>query len=79
MNFAVEELQETVIERPVVPLGRAATPDDVASAIAHLASPDSTYTTGASLLVDGGLLLHSGPQALQQATGLPPERMAAGR
>jgi NAD(P)-dependent dehydrogenase (short-subunit alcohol dehydrogenase family) len=79
MNYAAHELEHTVIERPVVPLGRAATAEEVATAVAQLASPDSSYITGASLLVDGGLLLQSGPQALQRATGLPPERTAAGR
>jgi NAD(P)-dependent dehydrogenase (short-subunit alcohol dehydrogenase family) len=72
MNYAQSELDGTVIERPVIPVGRAAEPDEVAGAIAYLVSAEASYATGASLLVDGGLLLHSGPQALQQATGLPP-------
>ena len=38
------------------PLGRMGTPADVASAIAYLASADSSFITGTSLLVDGGLL-----------------------
>ncbi|MBT2384380.1 SDR family NAD(P)-dependent oxidoreductase [Streptomyces sp. ISL-11] len=35
-------------------LGRYATPDDIASAVAYLAGPGGAYVTGASLNVDGG-------------------------
>ncbi len=37
------------------PLGRVATPEDIARAILWLASDDAGYTTGASLRVGGGL------------------------
>jgi NAD(P)-dependent dehydrogenase (short-subunit alcohol dehydrogenase family) len=37
-----------------VPLGRMATPDDIADAVLLLSSPLAAYVTGASLLVDGG-------------------------
>jgi NAD(P)-dependent dehydrogenase (short-subunit alcohol dehydrogenase family) len=36
------------------PLGRNATPDDVAAAAAMLVGPDSRYITGVTLAVDGG-------------------------
>jgi len=37
------------------PMGRLVTDDEVAYAIAHLASPRSASTTGAALAVDGGM------------------------
>ena len=38
-----------------VPLGRLASPDEVAAAVAFLASADAGYITGAIIPVDGGL------------------------
>lgn len=38
------------------PLRRMGTPEDVAGAVAFFASEDSAFVTGASLLVDGGLM-----------------------
>ena len=37
------------------PTGRLVTPDEVAHAIAHLAAPSSSATTGTALAVDGGM------------------------
>ena len=37
-----------------IPQGRLAEPDDVAKAIAYLASDDASHVTGVSLAVDGG-------------------------
>jgi 3-oxoacyl-[acyl-carrier protein] reductase len=40
-----------------IPLGRLGTPDDVAHAVAFLASPRAAYITGATLHVNGGMLM----------------------
>jgi len=39
-----------------IPLGRIATPGDVAATVAFLASPGAAYLTGVSIPVDGGYL-----------------------
>lgn len=39
-----------------IPLGRLGTPDDVAGTVAFLASEDAAYVTGATFVVDGGLM-----------------------
>ena len=45
----VENLSET-------PLGRLGTPDDVAYGVLYLASDESSFVTGAELVIDGGFL-----------------------
>jgi 3-oxoacyl-[acyl-carrier protein] reductase len=50
-----EAAQEAMLN--AVPLGRPATPEDVAQAVLFLASPAATYITGHVLHVDGGLAM----------------------
>jgi NAD(P)-dependent dehydrogenase (short-subunit alcohol dehydrogenase family) len=43
------------------PLGRRGKPQDVASAVAYLAGPQSAWITGTCLVVDGGLTIRTHP------------------
>ena len=49
------EVQQQMLS--AVPLGRAGTPEDVAHAVAFLASDQAAYITGQVLAVDGGMVM----------------------
>jgi NAD(P)-dependent dehydrogenase (short-subunit alcohol dehydrogenase family) len=55
-NMTEKDIAEA-IER-TVPMKRQGTPEEMAAAVAFLASDDASYITGTTLLVDGGLLSH---------------------
>jgi NAD(P)-dependent dehydrogenase (short-subunit alcohol dehydrogenase family) len=40
---------------PLIPLGRVGSPEEVATAVLYLASPDASFVNGAELFVDGGM------------------------
>jgi NAD(P)-dependent dehydrogenase (short-subunit alcohol dehydrogenase family) len=43
--------------KPLIPLKRAADPDEIAGLVAYLARKESGYMTGSSLTIDGGMAL----------------------
>jgi 3-oxoacyl-[acyl-carrier protein] reductase len=57
MTEGLTEAQEGALLQ-LIPLGRAALPEDVAPAVAFLASDEAGYITGTVLAVDGGLVMH---------------------
>jgi len=54
-NSLPEEIQKSLQER--IPLKRVATGEDIAGAVAFLASADASYITGQVLCVDGGIVM----------------------
>src|SRR5438876_1204860 len=50
-----DQVKDTIHSK--IPLGRTGTPDDIASAVAFLASAEAAYITGQVLCVDGGIVM----------------------
>ena len=52
-----EDVDPETQDRPGIPMGRPGHADEIAAAVVYLASPEASYTTGASFIIDGGMLL----------------------
>jgi 3-oxoacyl-[acyl-carrier protein] reductase len=50
-----DELKQTALKS--IPLGKLGSPEDVANAVAFLASEEASYITGHVLNVNGGMLM----------------------
>ncbi len=57
MTADLTEAQETAVLQ-LVPIGRMATPEEIAPAVVFLASEEAAYITGHVLAIDGGLVMH---------------------
>jgi 3-oxoacyl-[acyl-carrier protein] reductase len=50
-----DEIRQAILQK--VPLGKLGEPDDIAGAVAYLASSEAKYITGQVLTVDGGMVM----------------------
>ena len=55
----VDDPQQKAIVESHIPLGRAGTAEEMAAAVAFLASDEAAYITGQTLFIDGGLTLYA--------------------
>jgi glucose 1-dehydrogenase len=66
MNGIVNK--ESYVPRPAIPCGRAGMPSEIANAVAWLLSSEATYTVGATLYIDGGLMLTAAEENAKSST-----------
>ena len=50
-----DEIRQAILQK--IPLGKLGQPDDIAAAVAYLASAEASYITGQVLTVDGGMAM----------------------
>ena len=50
-----DEVRQSILQK--IPLGKLGHPDDIAAAVAYLASAEAKYITGQVLTVDGGMVM----------------------
>lgn len=57
-SWTDDPAQKAIVESHI-PMGRAGTSEEMAAAVAFLASEEATYITGQTLFIDGGLTLYA--------------------
>jgi NAD(P)-dependent dehydrogenase (short-subunit alcohol dehydrogenase family) len=55
-GISLGEVQQQIVDRLDMPMGRPGDPEDVAEMIAFLASDRAKWLTGAQFRVDGGII-----------------------
>lgn len=55
----VEDPQKKAVVESHIPMARAGTSEEMAAAVAFLASDEAAYITGQTLFIDGGLTLYA--------------------
>jgi 3-oxoacyl-[acyl-carrier protein] reductase len=50
-----DEIRQSILQK--IPLGKLGQPNDIAAAVAYLASAEASYITGQVLAVDGGMVM----------------------
>ncbi|HAX77846.1 MAG TPA: sugar dehydrogenase [Cyanobacteria bacterium UBA11372] len=55
----VDDPQKKAVVESHIPMGRAGTSEEMAAAVAFLASDEAAYITGQTLFIDGGLTLYA--------------------
>jgi len=70
MNGVPEHIDAATFSRAAIPAGRPGRPTEVAALVAYLTSPAAAYTTGVSIVIDGGLALMAAVANQEQASTL---------
>jgi 3-oxoacyl-[acyl-carrier protein] reductase len=51
-----QDMVDTILK--IIPIGRYGEPQELAAAVAFLASEEASYITGQILIVDGGIMMY---------------------
>lgn len=70
MNGVPEHVDAATLPRQAIPAGRPGRPAEIAALVTYLASPAAAYTTGVSVVIDGGLSLMAAVANQEQASTL---------
>ncbi len=62
-----EDADKRAVVESHIPMGRAGTPEEMAAAVAFMASDEAAYMTGQTLYIDGGLTLYADFQEVWSA------------